>query len=157
MAKKHIGKRYGGPWYSNFSQLLRFEKGAFEQHPSLVGRNIRSGHRLYREYTLGIRVKNYDCTRRVTIKIFSRSAHSPLVTCDGPGDSPHRYDTGELCMWYPYDPKEQRWVFEDGLLALIVYIEAHLFREEWWRETGEWLGPEIAHSSPESPPGFGES
>jgi hypothetical protein len=33
-------------------------------------------------------------------------------------------------------------VFEDGLLALINHIQAHLFRKAWWREHDEWLGPE---------------
>jgi hypothetical protein len=48
-------------------------------------------------------------------------------------------------MWYPDDPKENRWVFEDGLLALLGHISAHLFREAWWRETGKWPGPESGH------------
>jgi hypothetical protein len=51
-------------------------------------------------------------------------------------------------MWYPQDPDAHRWVFEDGLLVLLGLIAAHLFREAWWRETGEWLGPEAGH-----PPG----
>jgi hypothetical protein len=44
-------------------------------------------------------------------------------------------------------------VFEDGLLMLINLIQAHLFKEAWWRETGgreggEWLGPEAPHDLP---------
>ena len=48
-------------------------------------------------------------------------------------------------MWDPDDPSECRWVFEDGLLALFGMTVAHLFREAWWRETGEWLGPQAWH------------
>lgn len=73
-------------------------------------------------------------------------ARHPVVTADGPTDSPHRYDEHRLCMWLPGDPTEQRWVFEDGLLALLGMASAHLFREAWWRETGEWLGPEAPHT-----------
>ena len=53
-------------------------------------------------------------------------------------------------MWYHGDPPENQWVFEDGLAALLGYIITHLFREEWFRETGEWLGPEFTHSTAES-------
>jgi hypothetical protein len=31
-------------------------------------------------------------------------------------------------------------VIEDGLLVLLGLIGLHLFREAWWRETGEWPG-----------------
>jgi hypothetical protein len=48
-------------------------------------------------------------------------------------------------MWHPKDPPEKQWQPEDGLLTLIRYIQLHLFREEWWRETGEWLGEEAEH------------
>ena len=48
-------------------------------------------------------------------------------------------------MWYPKDPVDRRWVFEDRLLALLTLVAAHLFKESWWRETGEWLGPEVGH------------
>ena len=42
---------------------------------------------------------------------------------------------------------EHRWVFEDGLLALMGLVMAHLFKEAWWRETGEWLGEEVPHEA----------
>ena len=68
------------------------------------------------------------------------------------GSSPHRYDdNGTLCIWYPNDPPEQKWEFEDGLLALINHIQAHLFREAWWREHDEWLGPEAPHAQRKEP------
>ena len=37
-----------------------------------------------------------------------------------------------------------------SLLMLLVMVEAHLFREAWWRETGEWLGPEKSHDEIEA-------
>jgi len=48
-------------------------------------------------------------------------------------------------MWYHKDPVENQWLFEDGLVALLEHIVAHLFREAWYRETGEWPGPEVGH------------
>lgn len=78
--------------------------------------------------------------------MFDDGSRSPRVTVDGPTDSPHRYGGEELCMWHPADPAEQRWVFGDGLLQLIGIVARHLFREAWWRETGEWPGPEAPHA-----------
>lgn len=146
-----IGKGYGGPWYSNYRDVVIFERGAKVQYQSLESVNKRSGHHLWREYKLTINLDDYE-SRKVVIKMKPSRGSAPEVTVDGPVSSPHRYEenNGELCMWYPYDPKEQRWVFADGLLHLLVLVELHLFREGWWRETGgddngEWLGPEEPH------------
>ena len=71
----------------------------------------------------------------------------PRVRVDGPTDSPHRYQNGDLCMWCPQDPAEKRWTLKDGAAALVANIAAHLIREEWYRLTGEWIGDEV-HPSP---------
>lgn len=74
----------------------------------------------------------------------------PNVFADGPTDSPHRFsDRGRtrLCIWYPSDPDAQRWVPTDGLLALFGMAQHHLFKEAWWRESGEWLGDEAPHDT----------
>ena len=34
----------------------------------------------------------------------------------------------------------------DGLLALLDIVQTHLFKEAWFRMTGEWLGAEVPHS-----------
>jgi len=92
----------------------------------------------------------YYESREVEIR-FSAWSRTPRVFVDGPADSPHRYADATLCMWYPRDPPDQRWVFSDGLLVLLNYIQAHLFREAWWRETGEWLGTEAPHGPAKEP------
>lgn len=146
------GKPYGGPWYSNYHELMLFERGAKDQFPSLKAANKRSGHKIWREYHLNMDVPEYDCSREVVIKMQPDCGSTPKITADGSTSSPHRYHDygGELCLWYPWDEKVQRWVLSDGLLHLLVLIQAHLFREFWWRETGgdengEWLGPEVSH------------
>lgn len=96
-----------------------------------------------------MKVPYYD-RRQVEIR-FNNWSKTPKVFADGPTDSPHRYADGSLCMWHPADPRELCWDFRDGLLMLLNYIQAHLFREAWWRETGEWLGAEAPHNGPKKP------
>ncbi len=62
-----------------------------------------------------------------------------------PGPSPHRFPDGSLCLWYPRDPPENRWAEEDGLLALLEMTSLHLLREDEWRRSGRWPGPEAPH------------
>ena len=142
---KRIGKRVGGPWYSSFKLRVLFERGADDEYPTLTVKNRRRGAKLWREYSAKIRLQEFRATRCVTIKMFPYSSCEPEVKVDGPSDSPHRYNDGQLCMWYPYATKGERWIFSDGLLHLLVMVEAHLFREAWWRESDEWLGPEMPH------------
>jgi len=145
MVAKRIGKRYGGPWYSQYSIRMNFELDVNDHFSQITVENVREGHKLWREYRLVVDVPGYE-QRIVTVKLFPNKNKSPRVKVDGPSDSPHRYDDGHLCMWYPMDLKENRWIFSDGLLHLLVLIQAHLFREAWWREKNEWLGPEKLHN-----------
>lgn len=105
-------------------------------------------------YLVRMDVPHYE-PRNVEIR-FQRGSYVPVISADGPV-SPHRYDdTGSLCLWHPDAPPEEKWVFEDGLMALLNQVQAHLFREAWWRETGEWLGPEAPHGPPKNPVDEGE-
>lgn len=83
--------------------------------------------------------------RRVRIEFGRYNAAVPRVFVDGPTDSPHRYEDGSLCMWYPPDPAELRWRRADGGPELVGCIGLHLLREQWGRDTGEWVGPEAPH------------
>jgi hypothetical protein len=98
-----------------------------------------------RTYTVVIDVPHYE-RRRVQIHFSKNTPTLPRITTDGPTESPHRYNETRICIWHPDDPYGSRWVFDDGLLVLLGLIAAHLFREAWWRETGEWLGPEASHA-----------
>jgi len=118
---------------------VRFEGGAIFWHGFNKGRTVTGA----RGYNLRMEVPHYE-PRDVRIA-FEDWQRIPKVTCDGPPSSPHRYADGSLCMWYPHDPPERKWVFEDGLLMLLNVIQRHLFWEAWWRETDEWLGDEAPH------------
>ena len=90
-------------------------------------------------------------SHRVTIEFGPNTPDTPVIYVPGP-DSKHRYDDGSLCIWYPYDPPEQRWTWSDGGAVLAGHICAHLIREAWWRQTGEWPGDEAPHDPAELPP-----
>ena len=137
--------RYGGPWYGNDVLRVRFERGATRHFPTLRSVTHTAGSRAGRMYKVIITVPHYE-QRHVQIFFVKRQPVHADITVDGPTSSPHRYSPHRLCIWYPGDVDEHRWVFEDGLLVLLGLIEAHLFREAWWRETGEWLGPEAEHA-----------
>jgi hypothetical protein len=91
-------------------------------------------------------------SRTVRVEFAQRSPEVPRVFVNGPQDSPRRYNDNSLCMWYPRDPIELRWVRRDGAAALVGCIALHLIREQWWRETGEWAGPEAPHAAPPTRP-----
>ena len=122
------------------SQLRRFERRV-RGHYRSFRRTALHGHI---SYTIPMSVEGYE-DRLVTVELGRYINELPRIRADGPGDSPHRYSDGSLCIWYPDDPPEQRWKFSNGLMELLVLIQQHLFREAWWRETGEWLGPEVPH------------
>ena len=137
-------KRYGGPWYGNDSRCAFFEHGVKQQFPTLRGITRKSGSKAGRTYKALLDVPHYE-QRQVEIFFSKQTPSLAKITADGPTDSPHRYSERELCIWYPGDLDSEKWVVEDGLLMLLGLIIAHLFREAWWRETGEWLGPEKGH------------
>ena len=133
--------RSKGPWYGLTVVRLNFERGVKTQFPNLRGGRIKGGC----EYRATVPVSDNE-PRKIRIR-FNGMANVPSVFADGPREAPHRYDDDSLCMWYPDDPIERRWVFEDGLVALMGLVMAHLFKEAWWRETGEWLGEEVPHGA----------
>lgn len=135
----------GGPrgWPGRITDRLRFERGARAAFPSVRGSPTGRAPGGGFCYTATIPVPFYE-PRQITV-IFPPGQRVPTVLSDGPTDSPHRYEDGGLCMWHPSDPASKRWSFDDGLLDLLDTIKAHLFREAWWREHHQWLGPEIIH------------
>lgn len=146
MTRRFVGKRSGGPWFGDGKARILFEARALKYHPGLTGETINYGPRSHRgrRYSVVLAVPHYD-SRLIEIVFPVESPNRPNVTADGPTDSPHRFHDGRLCMWYPRDPVSAKWVLQDGLLSLLGMITAHLFREAWWRDMDEWLGPVFDH------------
>ncbi|MHB8719725.1 MAG: hypothetical protein ACYDAC_12680 [Candidatus Dormibacteria bacterium] len=57
---------------------------------------------------------------------------------------------GQLCLWYPRDPRQERWEAEDGLVCFLEIAHRHVLAEECWRRSGysAWPGREAPHGSP---------
>jgi len=75
--------------------------------------------------------------------------HAVRVTAEGwHGPMRHTFGSNTLCMWFPKDPPDRQWNRVDGLLKLVDTAVAHLFKELYFRETGEWLGEEVHRDVP---------
>lgn len=147
------GKTHNGPWYADEGQRIFFERQS-EQHFCGLRRQFgaleRAGERGLL-YKVKVDVPFYE-QRQVQVFFHPRRRPTdPIVIVDGPIESPHRYPSWgrrRLCLWYPDDPPEAQWQWQDGLLQLLGLTKLHLFREAWWRETGEWSGPQAPHAVP---------
>lgn len=70
----------------------------------------------------------------------------PRVFADRGAVSKHRMlEDGALCLYFAHHPVSQRWSAADGLQRLIDLISDHLFFEDYWKNNGEWLAPEMKH------------
>lgn len=141
-------------WEQNYSARLRFERAAYIAYPSIW--RSTTGHRKYARVVYRVLVPVHGYEPRTVEMHFRRTTPEPDVTrvyTDGPTESPHRYAPQRkdslrrpsLCIWYHDDPLERRWVPSDGLLTLIEMTRVHLFKEAYYRETGQWLGEEVSH------------
>lgn len=94
-------------------------------------------------------------TRRIAVVLNGPpSIVRPQVMADGPRTERHRFKSYRalpLCLWYANDPPEQQWRLADGLAALIDITRVHLFREDRFRATGRWAGPEVHLDEPKVP------
>lgn len=53
---------------------------------------------------------------------------------------------GDLCLWYPDDPRSLRWEWDDGLVAYITIVHRHLMAEEYARRNhGAWPAEDAPH------------
>lgn len=98
-----------------------------------------------------VRIRFY---RRPPYPTFGLPARDFPQVHAAPGQvSPHRWPDGALCLYAPFDPVEQRWVWTDGLAMLLDIIRNHLTLEHLWRHPTRrtrplWLGAEAGHGTP---------
>ena len=83
-----------------------------------------------------------------TVGIFvDRSRHILTVPHEAGGRSwLHRTPLiGDLCLWYPGDPRGLRWEWEDGFDAYLGIVSKHLQAEEWHRRGNPWPFEDAPH------------
>jgi hypothetical protein len=139
------------PWFARPAPRIRFIRDLSAVAAAAVSRSTNYPGGFHVELTLHPDGIEPRCVR---IDFALGTPDIPRVHVDGPTDSPHRYPDGCLCMWYPNDPRTNRWVPQDGSAELITRIAVHLIREAWWRRTAEWIGAEVVHgrSDPHNDP-----
>lgn len=144
-------------WLQDMPRRARLEAGARRAYSDLRSARLRGTHGTRTRYCAQVVIPGYE-SRLVTIEFEHTNPLSPHIFADGPSgydDSPHRYATRgrtRLCIWYPSDPSDRKWVPDDGLLVLFGMAAEHLFKEAWWRETDEWLGDEHSHDPDDEAP-----
>lgn len=101
-------------------------------------------------------IAGYESERgRVSIRPDGRIYSFPL----GPERTwHHRYPSplgdrfghlaGELCLWYPKDPRSLRWEWDDGLEQYVTRVLRHLFYEEYYRREADWPVEDAPHDDP---------
>ncbi|ROP44379.1 MULTISPECIES: hypothetical protein [unclassified Rathayibacter] len=134
------------PWFAKPAPKIRFVRDLAAVDAVRVAKST---------YAVGFRVEfelepDGVPRRKVSIDFSRNSPNTPRVHVDGPEESPHRYSDGTLCMWYPGDPPSAKWLPRDGAAQLITRIGVHLIKEQWFRQSGEWIGPEITHERHDS-------
>lgn len=55
---------------------------------------------------------------------------------------------GDLCLWYPNDPRSLRWDWDDGLEQYVTRVHRHLLFEEYYRREGQWPVEDTPHAEP---------
>lgn len=58
---------------------------------------------------------------------------------------------GDLCLWYPKDPRPLRWEWDDGLIDYLTIVHRHLQAEEYFRRTDTWPGEDAPHGDGDHP------
>lgn len=143
-----VYRRRSTGWTEDLRLRGLYERDAKAAYLDLRHRRVQRRTGPLHVYTVTLPVPGFD-DRRVTVEFDSWLPSMPDLYADGPTDSPHRYPGRGgtcLCVWYPSDPPDRRWVPSDGLLVLFAMISEHLFKEGWWRANGKWLGDEAPHS-----------
>lgn len=139
------------PVEAELQTLDAFERGCAARFPELQ-RVMLAGRKMDRlMYVVGVEVPFFGSAQLTILVDQNDITRRPQVFVADPRPMRHRFDSGALCMWYEFDPPERRWVFDDGLMALVDLASLHLYREERYRETGRWMGEEAPHGLPWHP------
>lgn len=121
-----------------------------------------SEHYAYERVSTDFRLQAFVWRVPITVPVYDEhfvlrieldERHPVRVTAEGwQGPMRHTFGANTLCMWFPKDPPDRQWSRADGLLKLADTAVAHLFKELYFLETGEWLGEEVHRDVPKIEP-----
>jgi hypothetical protein len=144
-AARQRGQRRRAPLADRLLKLRTLEAGVREAYDLTVVASNHLGQRYV--WRVPVIVPVYESEYSLRIELEER-VPVRVVAENWTGSMKHTFGHNRLCMWFPDDPDERRWQRSDGLLKLIDTAVVHLFKELYWRETGEWLGDEAPHDVP---------
>lgn len=125
--------------------LERLEEGLGDNY---AFRRVSADFRLQAfAWEVSVIVPTYDDAHVLRIELEERR-EVRVAVLGWEGSMRHTYGRNTLCMWCPKDPPERQWNRADGLLKLVDTARVHLFKELYFRETGEWLGEEVHRDVP---------
>lgn len=138
--RRPVGPRQPVELAERMRQLATLEEGMDEHYAcKRVSTDLRLQAYVWR---VPVTVPVYDERNILRIELDER--RPVRVTAEGwEGPMRHTFGANRLCMWYSKDPPNRHWNRSDGLLKLVDTAVAHLFKELYFRETGEWLGEEV--------------
>lgn len=136
---------------STEAAILEFTRGCDLAYPDVQRLSLAGAHLDRVLYLALVEIPHFG-RQYVSVLIDERDTSArPCVWTADPRPMRHQFVNRSMCMWSRWDPPDRRWVYEDGLVALLDLAKLHIYREERYRETGRWMGPEAPHSLPTHP------
>jgi len=135
----------GDAWFEWVAEQIIFERDARREGMTFKRELLSDPPGL--AYRFAIDVPVHD-EQRLVHAVFKATPPEIRVWIDGPVCRRHRWQDRSLCMWFASDPPEQRWVPEDGLLALATQVEQHAYCEAECRAGNAWPKPESPGAHP---------
>lgn len=136
---------------SPHTAALDFVRGCDEAYPGMQRLSLAGAHLDRVLYLAVVEVPHFD-RQHVSVLVDERDTSArPCVWAADPRPMKHQFVNRAMCIWSRWDPPDKRWGYEDGLAALFDLAKLHLYREERYRETHRWMGPEAPHNPPTYP------
>jgi hypothetical protein len=144
-------------WGNDPAWLYPLEAGARRRYGEALRRTERPGRLSYR-LDLSVTARSGLVPVRVEfhrVPPYERwgldPRDYPRVFADPGAASPHRMPDDSLCLYFPDDPRAQRWTADKGLDELFALTARHLFAEDYWRSSNEtWPFDEAPHGLPQA-------
>jgi hypothetical protein len=147
------------PWFMEYPTRWEFELEILEKifpgiKHTICGNRIDLRIRILQSSANGrwIRLNISPDYPKVVPKVFLEDLHFRFgkhrlerafgITMPRP---PHLYDDNSLCLFYPNDPSEKRWMPDDGIIQIVWWAEEWMKAYYHWIFTRQWLGEEAPH------------